>query len=110
MTSIRFHLDEQVANAVAEGLRRRGIDVTTTPEMKIKGVTDEIQLSFALEQKRVIFTQDDDFLKIHYTGNPHAGIVYCHPNARSIGQIIRGLVLIWEVLTPDDMEGHLEFL
>ncbi len=29
---IRFHLDENVSNAIAEGLRRRGIDVTTTPE------------------------------------------------------------------------------
>lgn len=27
---IRFHLDENVSNAIAEGLRRRGIDVTTT--------------------------------------------------------------------------------
>jgi hypothetical protein len=31
MTAIKFHLDEQVANAIAEGLGRRGIDVTTTP-------------------------------------------------------------------------------
>lgn len=29
---VRFHLDENVSNAVAEGLRRRGVDVTTTPE------------------------------------------------------------------------------
>ena len=29
---IRFHLDENVSNAIAEGLRRRGIDVTTTSE------------------------------------------------------------------------------
>ena len=27
---IRFHLDENVGNAIADGLRRRGIDVTTT--------------------------------------------------------------------------------
>jgi hypothetical protein len=29
-TPLRFHLDEHVSPAVAEGLRRRGIDVTTT--------------------------------------------------------------------------------
>jgi hypothetical protein len=28
---IRFHLDENVSNVIADGLRRRGIDVTTTP-------------------------------------------------------------------------------
>ncbi len=27
---IKFHLDENVENAVAQGLKRRGIDVTTT--------------------------------------------------------------------------------
>ncbi|MEA5618572.1 hypothetical protein VB711_12095 [Cronbergia sp. UHCC 0137] len=29
---IKFHLDENVSNAVALGLRRRGINVTTTSE------------------------------------------------------------------------------
>jgi hypothetical protein len=28
--SIKFHLDEHVSGAIAAGLRRRGIDVTTT--------------------------------------------------------------------------------
>ena len=32
-SEIRFHLDECVSTAIAEGLRRRGIDVTTTPEL-----------------------------------------------------------------------------
>ncbi len=32
LDKIRFHLDESASNAIAEGLRRRGIDVTTTPE------------------------------------------------------------------------------
>lgn len=37
---IRFHLDENVSTAVAEGLRRRGIDVTTTPEQALIGISD----------------------------------------------------------------------
>ena len=37
---IRFHLDENVSNAVAEGLRRRGIDITTTPEESLISVSD----------------------------------------------------------------------
>ena len=110
MINIQFHLDEQVANAIAEGLRRRGIDVTTTPELKMKGASDEEQLVFARKTDRVIFTQDDDFLKLHDQELPHTGIIYCHLGARSIGQIIRGLVLIWEVLTPEDMKNHLEFI
>ena len=107
---IRFHLDENVSNAVAEGLRRRGIDVTTTPELSLIGVSDQAQIEFALSQKRAIFTQDTDFLRMHQSGITHAGIVYCSQGNKSIGEIIRGLVLIWELLEPNDMFGRVEFL
>ncbi|MGL4621818.1 MAG: DUF5615 family PIN-like protein [Chroococcidiopsis sp.] len=107
---IRFHLDENVSTAVAEGLRRRGIDVTTTPEQALIGISDLAQLEFALAQKRVIFTQDADFLRMHQTGITHAGIVYCSQGNKSIGEIIRGLILVWELLEPNDMLGKVEFL
>ena len=35
--TIRFHLDEHVAHAIAEGLRRRGVDVTTTTDAGLLG-------------------------------------------------------------------------
>ena len=53
---IKFHLDENVANAIAQGLKRRGIDVTTTSERSLIGVSDKVQLEFARSQRRVIFT------------------------------------------------------
>ena len=59
---IKYHLDENVSNAVAESLRRRGINVTTTPGQNLNGASDRDQLAFAREQQRVIFTHDDDFL------------------------------------------------
>ncbi|NES23345.1 MAG: hypothetical protein F6K41_31615 [Symploca sp. SIO3E6] len=110
LDKISFHLDEQVERAIAEGLRRRNVNVTTTPEAGLLGATDEEQLAFVVAQKRVIFTQDDDFLAIHQRGLDHYGIVYCHQNSRSIGEIVRGLVLIWEVLDPLEMQNHVEFI
>ncbi|MBE9189438.1 DUF5615 family PIN-like protein [Gloeocapsopsis crepidinum LEGE 06123] len=107
---IKFHLDENVSNAVAEGLRRRGIDLTTTLEAALIGVSDDTQLEFALSQKRVIFTQDTDFLRIHQTGTHHAGIVFCSQGSKSIGEIIKGLVLIWELLEPEAIYNRIEFL
>ncbi|MEH1947825.1 MAG: DUF5615 family PIN-like protein [Nostoc sp.] len=44
---IRFHLDENVSNTIAEGLRRRGIDVTTTSETGLIAASDGEQLYFA---------------------------------------------------------------
>jgi predicted nuclease of predicted toxin-antitoxin system len=107
---IRFHLDENVSNAIAEGLRRRGIDVTTTSEAKLIAASDREQLAFALSENRVIFTHDDDFVVLHQSGVVHSGITYCDQNRRSIGEILMSLILIWEIIEPEEMKNQLEFL
>ena len=107
---IKFHLDENVANAIAQGLKRRGIDVTTTPERSLIGVSDEVQLKFARSRSRVIFTQDTDFLRMDRANSNHCGIVYSYQGNKSIGEIIKGLILIWELLEPSEMVGKVEFI
>ena|SRR5438874_2438940 len=108
--TIRFHLDENCHHAIAEGLQRRGIDVTTTPSAGLMQATDVAQLAYCHSTGRVLFTQDRDFLRLYATGVAHAGIAYCDKESRSIGDIIRGLVLIWEVLEPNEMVNRPEFL
>jgi hypothetical protein len=66
-------------------------------------------LARALAEERVIFTQDDDFLRLHAAGAKHAGIAYA-PQQTSVGEIIRGLMPIYQVLEADDMKGRVEFL
>ena len=106
---IRFYTDEHVGKAVIKGLRQRGVDVLTVPEADLLGASDEEHLELAREEKWVIFTQDDDFLALAAAGRRHAGIVYA-PQGTSIGQIIRGLMLVHDVLELDEMENHVEFL
>ncbi len=108
--TIRFHLDEHVPHAVAEGLRRLGIAVTTTADASLFGAADADQIAYGLAQGRVILSQDDDFLVLAAAGTPHAGVVYCHQNTRSIGQIIRALELLWEVYEPDEKRNRVEFI
>jgi predicted nuclease of predicted toxin-antitoxin system len=107
---IKFHLDENVHNAIANGLRIRGVDVTTSPEENLIGASDEQQLAYALSQQRVIFTFDDDFLRLASTGIKHCGIIYTRQQRQSIGKIISDLVLIWECLEPEYMYNNIEFL
>jgi len=57
----------------------------------------------------VLFTQDEDFLRLHAAGTEHVGIVYA-PHESSIGDTIRGLMLIYQVLEAEDMDGQVEFL
>lgn len=108
--TIRFHLDENCSHAIALGLRRRGIDVTTTPEVNLVGASDEEQAAYALLEGRVIFTLDKDFLRINAASTPHAGIVYCRQRKRSIGEIIQALTEIWELCEPEEMINRLEYL
>lgn len=91
------------------GLQQRGVDVVTVAEADMLGASDAEHLGRARAEGRVIFTQDDDFLRMHSDGVRHAGIVYA-PQQTSIGEIIRGLMLVHQILSPQEMEGHLEYL
>ncbi len=107
---IRFHLDEQVDPEIALQLRRRGIDVTTTVEVGLRTSSDKSQLDFIRQQKRVLFTHDRDFLIIASLTSAHPGIVYCKQKTRSLGEMIEGLILIYEVYSPEDVVGRVEYL
>lgn len=74
------------------------------------GAVDEAYLASARETRRVIVTQDPDFLAWHQRQELHAGIAYCDQGTRSIGQMIAYLVLMFEVYEPSDMAGKVEFL
>ena len=108
--TIRFHLDEHVHGAIARGLRRHGMDVTTTPEMGFIGARDEVHLDHARQAKRLIVTFDQDFLRLHYQGEPHWGVAYCKQQSKPLGEIIRLLALIWDIYEPQEMQNRLEYL
>ncbi len=106
---VRFHLDQHVANAVALGLRLRGIDVSTTHDPGLQDADDLAHIAYAVAEDRVIFTQDDDFLRHHHAGVPHAGIVYSKQGSRSIGEVVRYLKLMNDCLDAEDMIGEVEY-
>ena len=107
---IRFHLDENIENGVAEGLRRRGIDVTTPRDAGLAGASDSDHLAFALQDRRIIVTHDRDFLRQVAQGISHAGIAFCPHGSRTVGDMIRSLILLHEVYDSSDMQGHVEYL
>ena len=107
---LRFHLDEHVDPIIAKALRQHGIDVTTTVEQALRGASDEEQIAFVQHERRVLVTSDADFLRYASRNHEHPGIVYLKAGRRSLGDIIHYLILIYEVLTPEDFAGHVEFV
>ncbi len=107
---IRFHLDENVNLAIASGLRRRGIDVTTSREAGLIGASDDEQLKYARQEGRVLVTQDTDFLILASQAEQHAGIAFARKGSRSVKQVIEQLELIHRLLSVEEMLDHVEYL
>ena len=106
MGKIRLYLDESVDTRIAEGLKRRGVEVYTARDSNNLGLSDEEQLEYARKNGLVIFTHDTDFLKLaaqwSKEGKPHGGIIYTHQQSHSLGECIRLLKLITELLTAEE--------
>ena len=107
---MRFHLDEHVDHAVAHGLRQRGIDVSTTGDADLLEAPDEEHIAYALRDRRIVYTNDADFLRLHNEGVEHAGIAYCPRGTRTIAQIVRHLCLMHDCMTEEEMHGIVEYL
>ncbi len=54
-------------------------------------------------------TMDSDFLALADKGAMHAGIVYANPR-RKVGELIGALILVYDVLSGDEMANHLEYV
>jgi predicted nuclease of predicted toxin-antitoxin system len=106
---IRFHLNEHVDPAIATALRRAGIEVTTTIEAGLRTKNDAAHLAYARAQRRVLVTRDHDFLRLASRVSDHDGIVFYTAN-QSMREIIEGLILIYEVLSPEEMAGQVEYI
>ncbi len=112
--SVKLYMDVQVRRAVTEGLRRRGVDVTTAQEDGCARLSDPALLNRARELGRVIFSQDDDMLseatRRQRQGELFSGVIYAHQLRITTGQAVRDLELITKVFEPIDIENRVEYL
>ncbi|HXM71051.1 MAG TPA: hypothetical protein VN970_07940 [Thermoanaerobaculia bacterium] len=111
--SIALYLDENVARAVAIGLRLRGVDVITPEDDNCREIADPL-LDRATELGRPLFSQDRDLLaearRRQKDDTPFSGVLYAHRLHATIGDCVRDLHLIAEVMEPDELANRVEFL
>lgn len=112
--SLKFYLDHHVPAAIMDGLRRRGVDVLTAYEDGTAELDDPDLLSRTTQLGRVLFSQDRDLLVLAdqwlQAGRTFGGLVYAHQLSVTIGEAMRDLILIAQVLEPEDMQNHVEFI
>lgn len=82
----------------------------TATEAGLLNTPDAVLLAHAFAAGRVVVTHDRDFPRRHREHVPHAGIAYCAQGTRSIGELIEALVLIYEVMEPEEIAGQIEYL
>lgn len=81
---LRFLTDENIDSEVVMLLRERGFDVLDIKEEKLFRLSDKAILEMALEQKRVVISQDSDFGTLVFRDqNPFHGIIYLRPGHES---------------------------
>jgi uncharacterized protein with PIN domain len=108
--TIKFHLDENCDPRIARGLRLHGIDVTGAADAGLRQAVDQEHLAYAAAQRRVILTQDTDFLRIAASGQVHPGILFYPDQRRSIGEVIRAVHLYWELCEPEELANQVHYL
>ena len=107
---MKIHTDENVSQAVSLGLRRRGLDVTTTPEAGLLGAPDARQLDYALNAGRVMVSHDTDMLRLASAGVPHAGVAFCLKQKYKLGELVRALLALASRVSAEEMVNRVEFL
>jgi hypothetical protein len=111
---LRFYMDHQVPEAITKELRRRGIDCIMAKEDGAREWDDERLLARALETRRIMVSQDVDFLSIsaryQRSGLAFAGVVFAPQQGLSIGSIIRDIELIANLMSENEIYGRVVFL
>ena len=102
--------DEHIPYEVIEGLNRQGIDAVSAQRLGLAATDDELIVAEARQLGRVIYTGDDDYLRLNGLSVHHPGIFYHHPLKYSIGQAIDAVATASQILSAEEMLNRVEFL
>ncbi|MDA0834977.1 MAG: DUF5615 family PIN-like protein [Planctomycetota bacterium] len=112
--TVALYMDHHVPKAITEGLRLRGIDVLTAAEDGRDQTPDSQILDRATDLKRIVYTQDLDFV---VEANERLrnqvsfyGVAYSRQLNLSFGEIIGNLEMISLVHDCDEVVNTIFFL
>lgn len=112
--ALSYYMDVHIPAAITAGLRRRNIDVLTSQQDETREADDERLLARATALGRLLFSQDQDLLRVatnwQRTSRDFAGLVFAPQQATSIGQLIEDLELVAQCCTSEEVANQIIFL
>lgn len=110
---IRLYLDEDVNVLIADLLKARGFDVTTTRDSQQLQATDAEQLAYAVNQRRTLVTHNrvdfEALVQSYFSeGNEHCGVIFAA--RRPPQQVAQRLLAILNHVTADEMRNQVRYI
>lgn len=113
---LKFYLDTHIDKQVAIQLRDKGVDVVRCQEVGLADADDELHLTYASHELRVLVTFDKGFRDRGFewlaAGKTHSGIMICNRNLQQggIGVIVMTCLFYHEMVqegaaTPHEFEN-----
>lgn len=111
---LALYMDVHIPRAITNGLRRRGVEVTTAQEDGTAELDDPPLLDRETELNRPLYSQDDDLLaeahRRQMSGESFSGVIYSHQLRSPVGRCIDDLDLIAKTFEPEDLKDRVEFI
>ncbi|MFO0890014.1 MAG: DUF5615 family PIN-like protein [Isosphaeraceae bacterium] len=111
---LALYMDVHVPILISESLRRRGLDVLTSQEDGTATQDDEHLLERATGLGRVLFSHDQDFLRIaadwQREGRSFHGLIFAAQQGTSLGRLADDLELLLTCCMPDELRDRVTFL
>jgi hypothetical protein len=111
--SASLYMDVHVHRAITDGLRSRGVDVLTAQQDGTTRWEDPDLLDRATALNRVLFTNDQDLLRIvaarQHSGIAFAGVIYA-PQTSPLGPVIGDLEACALACEPEDFADGLTYV
>lgn len=98
----QFFCDVHISQEVIRQLQSKGVDIVHCGDVGLANADDETLLLYAIENKRVMVSCDDDFQRLHHqwqqAQHEHSGIVYFRmiDQCKSISIVVRELLFLHE--------------
>ncbi len=113
MEKPKFFIDEDVHDKLASILRNCGVDAINTREVNRKESSDEEQLSYAISQRRAIFSFNmADYeklaVKLFNENKTHFGIIISPQ--RGLRETLNRLLKLFQETSTDKLKNQLIYL